>query len=72
VLFRSPTDGIGLTQTLEFEEPAHMVRKVAIEVTLPKGFPEKYRDGLLAAANLCLVKKHLQEPPRIELSAKAG
>jgi len=67
-----PADGIAILQRMEFEEPSHMVRQVSIEVSLPKGFPEKYRDGLLAAANLCLVKKHLQEPPRIELSAKAG
>jgi ribosomal protein S12 methylthiotransferase accessory factor len=55
---------------MEFDEEKHLVSKVAIEVTLPQDFPEKYRAGVIGAANLCTVKKHLQQPPAIELSAR--
>ncbi|MBI5240086.1 MAG: OsmC family protein [Elusimicrobia bacterium] len=66
------TQGISLVQKMEMDPATHMVSRVLIEVALPKDFPEKYREGALGAANLCLVKKHLQEPPRIELSVKAA
>jgi len=65
-----PTEGISILQKMETDPQKHLVTRVAIEVVLPKGFPEKYRAGLMSAANLCTVKKHLQEPPRIEVSAR--
>ena len=65
-----PTEGISILQKMEMDPQKHLVTRVDIEVVLPKGFPEKYRAGLVGAANLCTVKKQLQEPPRIEVSAR--
>ncbi|MDD5656256.1 MAG: OsmC family protein [Elusimicrobia bacterium] len=65
-----PTEGIELLQTAHRDPETHMVTKIALEIRLPKNFPEKYRDGLAAAANLCTVKKHLQNPPRFEIETK--
>lgn len=64
-----PMEGIVLAQTSERDEKTHLVSKITLELTLPDSFPEKYRAGVLAAANQCTVKKHLQNPPQIEVVA---
>jgi ribosomal protein S12 methylthiotransferase accessory factor len=44
-----------------------MVERISLEVQLPADFPEKYRDSVVRAAQLCTVKKHLERPPSIEI-----
>jgi putative redox protein len=39
---------------------------------LPDGFPEKYWAAILRAVDQCAVKRHLIEPPRIEVTALAA
>ena len=34
---------------------------------LPEGFPEKHREGVIRAADLCAVKKHILQPPAFEV-----
>ncbi|MDD5627747.1 MAG: OsmC family protein [Elusimicrobia bacterium] len=65
-----PTEGITLKQRMDLDPETHMVKLISLSLSLPKDFPEKYRAGVIGAANLCLVKKHLQQPPQIELSVK--
>jgi putative redox protein len=65
-----PTDGIEILQTTERDEAKHLVSKIALEIRIPAGFPEKYRDSLVKAAELCTVKRHLMEPPRFEVTTK--
>ena len=65
-----PTDGISLVQHSERDEKTHLVSRIQIEVRLPSSFPEKYRASVVAAANQCTVKKHLQSPPQMEVVAK--
>ena len=67
-----PTEGLELTQIADWDEAARRVAKVVIKIRPPKGFPEKYRDSLVAAANLCTVKKHLIEPPAFEIVVEPG
>lgn len=64
-----PTDGISITQTSEWDEKTHLVSKIKVEILLPSSFPEKYRTALITAANQCTVKKHLQNPPALEVAA---
>lgn len=66
------TDGLEIRQTLEWDDVRHLATKIVLEISLPKGFPEKYRDSLVKAAELCTVKRHLFEPPRIEVLTKAA
>jgi len=65
-----PTEGITVVQHSERDEATHAVTKIQIEIGLPATFPEKYRAGVVAAANQCTVKKHLQNPPQLEVAAK--
>ncbi len=66
-----PTEGIELTEKIEWDESKHLVKKVTLELSLPKDFPEKYKESVIAAANLCTVKRHLHEPPLVEIYVPA-
>ena len=57
------TKGIRLVQTHFFKESGHGIGKIEIAIEVPRSFPEKYRDAVINAANLCAVKKHIQDPP---------
>ena len=67
-----PTDGLELTQRTEWDPHSHLVSKVTIEIKTPPAFPEKYLDGIVKAANLCTVKRHLHAPPPIEVVTAAA
>lgn len=67
-----PTEGLEITQTAEWDDAAHRVSKVTLNIKLPKGFPEKYRDSVVSTANLCTVKKHLANPPSFEIATEAS
>ena len=62
-----PTEGVRLIVTTHRGEKPKMLSKVAIEVHLPNGFPEKYEAAVLRAVDVCTVKRHLVEPPAIEV-----
>ena len=47
---------------------AGLISKIDLELHLPAGFPDKYRDAVVNAMNLCTVKKHLHQPPTFEIS----
>lgn len=63
-----PTDNIKIIQKMEVDEVTHMVGKIGIDIQLPPDFPEKYKDAVISAANMCAVKKHLNTPPKFEIS----
>jgi ribosomal protein S12 methylthiotransferase accessory factor len=57
------TDGIRIVQSHEAKESGRGIGKITITIELPPDFPEKYKDAVINAANLCAVKRHLMEPP---------
>ena len=66
------TEGLALTQRMEFsttEEGKKKLAKVAIEINLPAGFPEKYRNAIVKTAGLCTVKKVIMDPPVFDITA---
>ncbi|MEI6702451.1 MAG: OsmC family protein [Deltaproteobacteria bacterium] len=67
------TEGLALTQRMEFaiaEDGKTKLSKVAIEITLPPGFPEKYLNAIVKTAGLCSVKKVIMDPPEFEITAR--
>ena len=42
----------------------------SIEITLPDGFPDKYKKALVAAVNTCTVKKVIQAVPEFSVVVK--
>ncbi len=67
-----PTEGIRLTQSVERDPVTHLVSHVDMQIHLPAGFPEKYRDALIRSAEQCAVKKHLEKPPKIAVTTVMG
>jgi putative redox protein len=65
-----PTEGIEIVQHNEFDPETHMLTSVAMELTLPAGFPEKYVPAVVRAAEGCKVKKMLAAPPTVAVAAK--
>jgi putative redox protein len=66
------TEGLALTQRMEFstaEDGRKKLAKVAIEIALPTGFPEKYRNAIVKTAELCSVKKVIMDPPEFVITA---
>ena len=61
------TDGISLTQDHSTIGEDKYHKRFAIKVSLPEGFPAKYKKPLLAAANTCTVKKVIQAMPEFDI-----
>jgi ribosomal protein S12 methylthiotransferase accessory factor len=59
-----PTDGMSLITTCTFDEAERRYTDMDITLTLPAGFPEKYRDAIVRAMDSCAVKKLILNPPR--------
>ena len=62
-----PTEGLKIVQDVERDPDSGMVSRIALEIQLPRGFPEKYRDAVIQSAQLCAVKKHIEKPPVFEI-----
>lgn len=58
-----PTEGIRIVQRMYTNPATRLVGKIDLEIQLPEGFPERYKEALVNTANLCAVKKHLESPP---------
>jgi putative redox protein len=65
-----PTEGIHILQRIHSNPLNGMVEKIDLEIQVPPDFPEKYRDSLIRSAELCAVKKHLENPPKFEVTTK--
>jgi len=65
-----PTEGIRIIQRMHSNPFSGMVEKIDLEIQVPPTFPEKYRPSLIRSAELCAVKKHFENPPQIDVTAK--
>lgn len=63
------TDHIRLVQRHAIDPATHMVTGVSLDIELPVDFPERYKPAVIRAAEMCKVKKHLEQPPHFEIHA---
>jgi len=66
------TEGLGLTLATEKDPESKRLALVRLEIALPAGFPEKYRDAMVRSVDQCAVKRHILEPPRFEVATAAA
>lgn len=59
------SEEIKIIQKMSFNPATRMIDKIELDIQLPENFPDKYKDAVINAAELCAVKKHLQAPPKI-------
>ncbi len=67
-----PTDNLRIRQSMDMDPNTHMVTQVTLDIDLPAGFPEKYLGALVKAAQLCAVKRHLENPPHFKIETHIG
>lgn len=66
------TEGMSLTQQMEFSSDGagkKRLSRLTIDIMLPPGFPEKYRNAIVKTAELCTVKKVIMDPPEFVIAA---
>ena len=63
-----PTEGLEITQKMIKDPETRMIKKVVLDIHLPKEFPGKYKAAVIRAANQCAVKKHLLDAPEFEIN----
>lgn len=62
-----PTEGIQIVQRVHPEAGTGMIGKIDLEIQVPPIFPEKYLPSLVRSAELCAVKKHIENPPEFDV-----
>jgi len=58
-----PTDKIKIIQKTEFSKETGLPVSLTIDIQLPADFPEKYKASVISVAELCKVKKSINNPP---------
>ena len=62
------TEGLKIVQEMDWDPEAHLMKKIAFRITLPKDFPEKYKGAVIKAAEQCLVKRTIANPPEFSIT----
>jgi putative redox protein len=62
-----PTEGLGVSLIPVRDASKRRVETIHIDLRLPEGFPEKYRDVILRAVDQCAVKKAIVDPPAFDV-----
>jgi putative redox protein len=64
--------GSKLTMRSHYNPAVGLIDHIELELKTPPGFPDRYRDAIINAMDLCAVKKHLQQPPAFTVTTIAG
>ncbi len=64
------TDGLSIVQRDQRDADGKLT-SIEVELTLPPGFPEKYRAAIQRTVEGCKVKKTLQAPPETRVTVVA-
>jgi ribosomal protein S12 methylthiotransferase accessory factor len=62
-----PTDGIRILERPHLDPETGALSAVELDIEVPPGFPEKYREALVRVADQCSVKRAIQAQPRFEV-----
>jgi len=62
------TTGMKVKMSYDWDKEQKRYPKMTLELTLPEGFPEKYRSAILRAVDQCVVKQHILNPPEFDIS----
>ena len=65
-----PTEGIEIVQTMDTDRSTGMVTAIHLAIHVPASFPVKYHGALVRTAEQCTIKKHLEAPPRFEITTQ--
>lgn len=63
------TTGMKFEMHCDWDEKTQRYTRFAMELTLPEGFPEKYKKAIVRTMDSCFIKKHVLTPPEFVLTA---
>jgi ribosomal protein S12 methylthiotransferase accessory factor len=66
------TEEITLRQSVRVDPSSGMVGHIDLDIQVPEDFPEKYKEPLIRTAELCAVKKHLEQPPSFSVRTETA
>ncbi len=58
---------IKIIQRHNFNPGTRLIDRIELEAVLSEDFPQKYRNAIVNAMDLCAVKQHLKKPPEIDV-----
>lgn len=64
-----PTQNIRIRQRVEGDLEKQQVCSVTLDILLPPDFPAKYARAVARMAEMCAVKKHLDDPPTFKVES---
>ena len=67
-----PTEGIRIIQRMQPNPATGLIGQIDLEIQVPPSFPQKYYESLVRSAELCAVKKHLENPPHFEVYTRVA
>ena len=67
-----PTDGIKIVQRMHTDQATGLVGQIDLDIQLPPDFPEKYKTAVIRSAEQCAVKKHLEAPPKFNVTTSVA
>lgn len=67
-----PTEEIRIVQSLDVNPSTYMIEQINLDIQLPKDFPEQYKEAVIRSAQMCAVKKHLENPPQFNMKTTIG
>jgi ribosomal protein S12 methylthiotransferase accessory factor len=62
-----PSGNIKIIQSIEFDNQTRLPAYIKLDIQLPADFPEKYKAAVINSAELCAVKKTINNPPKFEV-----
>jgi putative redox protein len=63
------TEGLALSMDWDWD-PKRGPARAVLQLRLPEGFPERYRDGIVKAMELCAVKKNIETSPEFRIEVE--
>ena len=67
-----PYKDIAIKLTVDRDDKTRVVKKISMDIRVPSDFPEKYKNALLKAVDLCAVKKTIKAQPEILATVTNG
>ncbi len=67
-----PTQNISLHVSMERNQKTHLVEMCDFTIKVPSDFPEKYTNAMMRAADVCTVKRNIQNPPKFTIRIVPG
>ncbi len=69
---RVDPSGIRIIQHTDFDLTTGLPSHIDLDIQLPEGFPEKYREAVVRSAAQCKVKRSFEAPPQIDVTASVA